>query len=88
MSGSKDGTVRIWTRNSGVWDQVVCSARTRVVTDRDPKEQIDVLFSQVLQNDIFIFYSSNMNKERVTTSSITTVNLTSPPSGVTTRTEC
>ncbi|KAL5266105.1 hypothetical protein ACHWQZ_G006681 [Mnemiopsis leidyi] len=51
VSGSKDGTVRIWTRNSGVWDQVVCSARTRVVTDRDPKEQIDVLFSQWSNNE-------------------------------------
>ena len=51
MSGSKDGTVRVWGRSNGSWDQVVCNARTRVVTDRDPKEQIDVLFSQVNKED-------------------------------------
>ena len=47
VSGSKDGTVRIWTRSGGTWDHVICNAKTHVVPDRDPKEQIDVLLAQV-----------------------------------------
>ena len=47
LSGCKDGTVRIWTRAGGKWDQVICNTREHRVPDRDVKELIIVNFVQV-----------------------------------------